>query len=277
MRALRVYFPIILVLPMWACTAAPSAALNLGHVVNFTSCALPKDQGTGSLHGAWNFLPVPIVFDNDFYVTDGGSVVPSMRGSVQSWNVWASLRGFPGAFSLKNDGTGVSAGHTIPPLTDCNQASYTSSLPDTVGIWKIGTSGFHRNQRDSCGSDAAGAPLRLMASGVQGQTDWIIQNGHIIGASILLNFDDYNSPGKQHIDVQSLLLHELGHVLGLLHSCNGSTGTSVDSTTAPACFNGGVLSAPPEYANAVMFPFLEVDQLRRNLQQNDYNRVNCLY
>lgn len=260
-----------------ACTAAVPPSVANGRVVNFTACALPKDQGVGSLHGQWSSLPVPVVFDNDFYVADAGVVIPAMRGSLQSWDEWAALRGFNGAYSLVNDGAGLTAGHPIPELTDCSQASYSSSLPSTVGVWKISTAGFHANHRASCGTNPDGTAGKILASAVQGQTDWIIQSGRIIGASILLNFDDYNSPGKQHIDVQSLLLHELGHVLGLLHSCNGSTGSSVDSTTAPACFTGGVLTVDPQYANAVMFPFLEADQLRRDLQQNDYNRINCLY
>jgi hypothetical protein len=220
---------------------------------------------------------VPIVFDREFYVADNGNTVASLRGAVQSWNLWSSLRGFEGAFSLKNDGTGLTAGHDIPELTDCSQASYSSSLPDTVGIWKITGQGFHANHRDSCGTTSDGKPGKILPFGVQGQTDWIIRSGRIVGASILLNFEDYNSPGQQRIDVESLLLHELGHVLGLLHSCNGSSGGSIDSTTAPACFTGGVLTAPTQYANAVMFPFLEADQERRLLQQNDYNRINCLY
>ena len=271
MRGLTGFIPIVLLLPMLACTAAPSQALNHGGIVNFTSCALPKDQGVGSLHGQWGALPVPLVFDKDFYVADNGAVVDSLRGSVQSWNEWASLRGFNGAFSLKNDGSGLGAGLDIPELTDCSQASYSSSVQNVVGVWKINSAGFHANRRDSCGTNADGSPGKLLAFGIQGQPDWIIH------ASILLNFEDYNSPGKQSIDVESLLLHELGHVLGLLHSCNGSSGGSVDSSSAPACFTGGVLSAPSEYADAVMFPFLEVAQLRRDLRQNDYNRINCLY
>jgi hypothetical protein len=262
-----------LILPLMACTVAPSSALNNGRVVNYTSCALPKDQGVGSLHGAWSSLPVKLVLDNDFYVADGGAVLPSLRGSVQSWNTWATLRGFSGAYNLTNDGSGLA----IPELTDCSQASYSASLPGTVGVWKIASAGFHANRRASCGTNSDGSPGKLLSFGVQGQTDWIIQNGRITGASVLLNFEDYNSPGKQPIDVQSLLLHELGHVLGLLHSCNGSSGGSVDSTTAPACFTDGVLSAATEYTNAVMFPFLQVGQLRQSLTQNDYNRINCLY
>ncbi|MGZ3735833.1 MAG: hypothetical protein ACXVC0_12780 [Bdellovibrionota bacterium] len=271
------YIPIILLSPLIACTVAPSSALNNGHVVNYTTCSLPKDQGVGSLHGAWATLPVNLVLDKDFYVADDGAAVPSLRESVQSWNTWAGIRGLGEAFNLKNDGSGQSAGLDIPELTDCSQASYSASLPGTVGVWKIASAGFHANRRASCGTAADGSPGKLLSLGVQGQTDWIIQNGRITGASVLLNFEDYNSPGKQPIDVQSLLLHELGHVLGLLHSCNGSSGGSIDGTTAPACFTAGVLTAPTEYTNAVMFPFLQVGQIRQSLTQNDYNRINCLY
>jgi hypothetical protein len=140
-------------------------------------------------------------------------------------------------------------------------------------VWKInGTSRWHENRRSSCGTNTDGSPGRILPVGVQGQTDWIIQNGKIIGASILLNFEGYNAPGQQRIDVESLLLHELGHVLGLLHSCNGSGNGGTDGTAAPMC-----AIAPTQYTSAVMFPFLQVNQERRQLQQNDYSRINCLY
>ncbi|MCO5143507.1 MAG: hypothetical protein M9962_10500 [Oligoflexia bacterium] len=236
-------------------------------IVNFTQCILPADQGKGSFQGAWAALPIPVVFDRDFYVADNGEIMNSLRGSVTTWNTWAGLRGMRGAFSIINDGTGNTSGRDIPELTDCAQASYSSSVTDAVGIWKIATSGFHKNQRDSCGTNG-----KILPDGVQGQTDWIIVGGKIVGASILLNFEGFNAPGKQPIDSESLLLHELGHVLGLLHSCNGSSGDSIDGTTAPHC---GV--AREQYVDAVMFPFLEVSQNRRNLGQNDYNRINCIY
>lgn len=278
MRRLTALFPIILLLPMMSCTAAPSTAAANGRVVDYTSCGLPKDQNVGSLHGQWSSLPVPLLLDQDFYVADSGAVVQPLRNAVLSWNTWAALRSFTGAFSLKNDGTGVSAGYPIPDETSsCVQAAYSTALPDAVGVWKITGYGAHVNRRASCPNTSNGQPGKILANGVQGQTDWIIQSGKIIGASVLLNFEDYNAPGMPHIDVESLLLHELGHVLGLLHSCNGSSGSSTDTTTAPACFTGGVLSAPTQYVNAVMFPFLETDQLRRHLQQNDYSRINCLY
>jgi hypothetical protein len=218
-----------------------------------------------------------LVFDRDFYLTDEGEAMPALRNAVGSWNSWASLRGLQ-AFQIVNDGSGASAGRDIPEITSCLQAAYSSGVTDAVGIWKIGSNGYRANQREACGRDDQGKLKRILyydetsGAGVQGNTDWVVQNGKIVGASILLNFEGYNAPGRQRVDVQSLLLHELGHVLGLLHSCNGSVGDAIDGTSAPAC---GV--APDRYREAVMYPVLEVGQERRDLRQNDYDRINCIY
>ena len=110
-----------------------------------------------------------------------------------------------------------------------------------------------------------------------GQTDWNLEQGKITAASVLLNFDQYNGPGLATFDLESETLHQLGHVLGLLHSCNGSSGGSADATTAPACLQGGVLAVPKAYADAVMFPFLLDGQVKHTLGQNDTGRVSCLY
>jgi hypothetical protein len=258
-------FGVVVLFVLYACGTGPSAdyTQNGTVVTNFTSCAMPQDQ-TGSVEGHWAGLPIKLVFDQDFYTTNNGATMPSLYAAVASWNAWANLRGIPAAFTISNDGTGPTAGMAIPNLTDCAQSSYTASVTNAVGIWKIRNSGAGANARTSCGTAQT-----LMASSIQGSTDWIVSGGNITGASILLNFANWNSPGQSTIDVQSLLLHELGHVLGLLHSCNGS---ATDKTTAPAC-----AVAEPAYLIAVMYPALIVGQLRRSLMQNDYSRVNCLY
>jgi hypothetical protein len=261
-----------------SCSARPSSARANGRITNFTNCALRPDQGAGSFQGSWASLPIPLVLDRDFYLTDEGEAVSPLRNAAETWNAWARLRGKQ-AFRITNDVSGQSGGRDIPEITSCVQAGYSSAVTDVVGIWKIATHGFHVNQRESCGRDANTGKLNRIlfydensGAGVQGQTDWIVQSGKITGASILLNFEGYNAPGRQRIDVESLLLHELGHVIGLLHSCNGSTNGAIDGTSSPMCG-----SAPDAYTEAVMFPYLEVQQERRDLKQNDYDRINCIY
>lgn len=234
-----------------------------GVVTNYTDCVLPDDQGEGSLQGSWGGIPIKVILDRDFYVADGGLQATAIKKAIDTWNRWGKLRGF-NAFNIQNDGSGISAGAYIPAFEDSagnSQSMFTDYYSDgTVGIWKVRPGGDGRNLR--------GDSL-LLPIGMQGKTDWQMTNGYITGASILLNFDEYNRPGKSTLDVESLVLHELGHVLGLLHSCAG-TG---DGSGAVSCGGG----TPSQYLEAVMYPILGLSQLRRLLKQNDYNRVNCLY
>lgn len=233
---------------------------------NRTECQLPADQGVGSLHASWERLPITLVFDSEFYARDNGRAMKAFRKAVGTWNEWAARKGKV-AFVIANDQEGLE----IPQVTECAKAAYTKA--GYVGVWKIGSEGWRQNQRESCGTQANGLPGRLLSQEKQASTDWLIERGRIGGASILFNFEDFNVPGKYQIDLESLMLHELGSTLGLLHSCNGSTGDSIDPTSAPACS----AELPADYLNAVMFPFLDINQKRRKLGQNDYDRINCLY
>jgi hypothetical protein len=91
--------------------------------VNYTQCVLPNDQGRGSLEGAWANLPLPVVFDNDFYLTDNGEIVPSLRSALATWNTWAALKNFHEGFRISNDGTGAGYGRIIHAITSSAQAA----------------------------------------------------------------------------------------------------------------------------------------------------------
>lgn len=271
MKQIALHFTVFLCLAAFfaGCNVSPRPiSRRAGRIISYTQCQLPTDQGTGSFWGSWQQIPIPLVFDNDFYTVDNGEIMTSFRAAVSTWNGWAAIKGRQ-VFDITNDGSGVLAGRTIPATNDCSTASYPATVTDVVGIWRIGTNDDHANVRATCGANTGG---RLLPEGVQGLTEWVVQSGNIVGAGILLNFESWNAPGKPVIDQESLLLHELGHVLGLLHSCNGSGGGSIDGTSSPPCD-----FAPQAYLDAVMFPRLEEGQKRRLLEQNDYDRINCLY
>jgi hypothetical protein len=234
---------------------------------NRTTCELPADQGRGSLFGQWDQLPIKLVLDSEFYRADNAFIAMQLKKAVKTWNRWAATKGKV-AFVIEKDGIG----QEIPEVTDCSQASYTSKFPEAVGIWKIGQDGKRKNQRASCMPQPDGTLGKILPNGVQGQTDWLTLGGRIQASSILLNFDEFNSKGHSFVDMESVLLHQLGHVLGLLNSCNGSSRDNVDGTSAPAC-----AVAPKEYTEAVMAPYLRLREIKRNLGKNDINRANCLY
>jgi len=72
----------------------------------------------------------------------------------------------------------------------------------------------------------------------------------------------------------SVVIHEMGHMLGLGHSCQNST------TGYPSCQG---LSSDDPYVQAVMYPTLSLNsangqpQVKEQLQSNDQTRAACFY
>jgi len=86
-----------------------------------------------------------------------------------------------------------------------------------------------------------------------------------------INYANFFSAGKPMPDLQSIVTHELGHLLGLDHSCSGTATSGM-----PACNQ-----ANTDYVNALMYPALGFNgaqgQVSRTIRTNDQQRANCLY
>ena len=224
-------------------------------------CVLPADQA-GTLLSRWPILPIPIALDSagQFSSEEAGAII----AAADTWNTF-----FSGSLGVKVFDYGDAAN----PRQSSNAAPSTSSLcgygmvagtqyTGSVVIYKQGAWPY------------TGKPDAIaLTSTCRGPASPLYKSYMSI---MELNYQNFFVAGRKQPDLQSIALHEFGHLLGLNHSCEYPADVK---TGIPNC------SAPDlnvEYANATLFPSVSfsssgVGETRRGLNANDQGRANCLY
>ena len=214
-----------------------------------TQCILPADQA-GSLSGRWTVQPIPIAFhQGDF----SGSEINAMVSAAGAWNTFynASL----GAAQMFN----VSATSTTTaskPTVNCSSSLLSGNqFAGPVVIYKDAQWPYTNIPNAIALTTFCVSSAKPLPSMYTAYTEINYQNFFVNGMVP---------------DIQSIVTHEMGHILGLNHSCN------VPNTV------GCSSSIDSSYLSAVMYPSFGFSnsgagEIRDALNSNDEGRANCLY
>lgn len=243
-----------LVLSVLGLSCAPSGALSKPVVKD---CVLPDDQ-TGTLSGHWRITPIPIAFKQSDFSTDE---MAQMVKAADTWNsFYTQSQGFP-LIDYGGDSANPRLSIAAKPSALCSQGivSATQFIGQVV-VYKA-VHWPYANLHTAIGlTSFCPIPAKPL--------------NNFFMAIMEINYEDFFVDGKKQPDLQSIFLHELGHLVGLNHSCE-----TKDKTGTPNC-NSADLNQ--DYFNAVLFPVILFDsagqgEQRRDLQSNDQGRANCLY
>jgi hypothetical protein len=246
------------VLSIWAFAVLGCAETTTAPVV--TTCVLPTDQSVSSssgyytLSGYWALKPVPIAFHAGDW---SSSEMAAMTAAADAWNAFFSQSQ---KFSMIDYGSSSSprTSSDSKPSNGCAQNIIGTEYNAPVVIYK-----------DATWPTAYGSNLIALTSFCVNKSATTTLKP-LTNAYVEVNYQNYFVSGQRNPDLQSIVLHELGHVVGLNHSCGSS------QVGFPEC------SSSVPYTDAVMAPVFPFDangngEQKRALTSNDEGRANCLY
>ncbi len=243
---------------------APGCALTGAGAPIVSTCIIPSDQ-SGSILGHWIVHPISLAFHaGDFNSTE----LAAMTAAVDTWNTF-----FNGSKSFPI----YTYGSSSSPMLTTNANAASSGLCSTaatsngqfttpIGIYKLTSWPAYYSTSFIALTSSCSATGTTASS--NGQTYNTFSN-----SVMEINYQNFFVSGTEQPDLQSVFLHELGHLAGLDHSCGSKP-------NMPSCTNTNLSS---DYLAAVMYPVFNFDsssfigEQKRNLMPNDESRTNCLY
>jgi hypothetical protein len=222
------------------------------------TCVLPTDQ-KATLAGKWKALPIPVAFhQGDF----ADSEISAITAAADTWNsFYSSSLGIKQVIDYGSDGSVRTSTQSVPSDACTQGLIQGTTFTGQVVIYKQAVwphSGASTTMALTSFCTRASSPIPLMYM-----------------AYMEVNYQGFFRDGFKQPDLQTIIGHEFGHLLGLYHSCDGGSKTS----GKPDCNASGLDSS---YKTAVMYPTFGFNadlsgEQKRSLQSNDQGRANCLY
>jgi len=225
-------------------------------------CIVEADQ-TKTFSGKWKKQPIPIAFENGAVAF--GFNEEELQQLVTSADAWNSF--YSQSLGITPLDYGSSSG---PNVNTSARPSSICTQGILVGTQYTGAVVIRATETwpASFSTDAMAVTTTCTLGASSGLPNFFM-------AVIDVNYRDFFIDGKRVPDLVSIMTHEMGHLLGLDHSCTDRSGVSGN----PQCNS----SLPTSYLDAVMFPTFSFDDRtgtgipRRDLTENDMGRANCLY
>jgi hypothetical protein len=231
-----------------ATACSSSEAFDPDSVIT-SSCSVAKDQ-RGSFMAKVGPFPLHLKVDSTFVANERIGI----ETAVAQWNVLAGTLGYPGFFELQYSAFTSEVRSADP--RDCEAKGFGAQ--DTFSILR--ETSAERWTGLGFNNSVPGATLRCYRS------SWVDHQVVLLYATVI-------DPQQ----FSSVILHELGHSLGLDHSCVNVHGRE----RFVGC--SGLAENHP-YRQAVMFPLLrsrrsasEQPEIKDWLRENDSLRTGCLY
>ena len=222
-----------------------------------TECVLPENQ-IYSLQGRWAAPPIKLSFKNNEW---DSAQITEIQAGANTWNAFFNLsKGFS-IFDAGPAGTG-------------NVSSASQATPSCAsGTLTDGTVIYNRSSGWTKSATAIAVTTTCFST-----TNGIARIFNSIMEFNYVSF--FNTASGRFPDLQSIALHEMGHLMGLDHSC-GPLGRPNANKPNVACPDPNASPDDP-LVQAVMFRNVLFDsagngEVKRELQDNDQGRANCLY